>query len=380
MIKEYTLQNGEKRFKFQLYLGVDPITGKKKKTTRRGFLTRKEANLEVARLKLQFEEGSSAPQQRMKFKELHDVWIAYYETTIKPSSFLRQRDTLMKHVLPYFGGMFVDKITIAHCQQYVNQQHKKLVNYNNSVNLVYRILQYGLTLELIEKNPMQNVLRPKRRTSEKRETEFWSREELLHFFECLEVTQYGPNLKVLYRILAYTGMRKSEALALRWSDIDHIKGTVTIARTAAMTKNGLITQETKTEAGMRTISLDQGTLAIIREFEPLAKRTLLFYGQAHKGKEQLIFFNERNELYYLDYPNHFLKKIIKKFKLNPIHVHGFRHTHCTLLFEAGASIKEVQVRLGHNDIKTTMEIYNHISEQKREETSDKFMLYLAKND
>ena len=57
--------------------------------------------------------------------------------------------------------------------------------------------------------------------------------------------------------------------------------------------------------------------------------------------------------------------------------HGLRHTHCSLLFEAGATLKEVQDRLGHSDIKTTMNIYAHVTEKKKEETALKFAEYLA---
>ncbi len=67
-----------------------------------------------------------------------------------------------------------------------------------------------------------------------------------------------------------------------------------------------------------------------------------------------------------------MNKIIKENELKRITVHGFRHTHCSLLFESAASIKEVQVRLGHTDIKTTMDIYTHVSEKKKEETATRF--------
>lgn len=60
-----------------------------------------------------------------------------------------------------------------------------------------------------------------------------------------------------------------------------------------------------------------------------------------------------------------------------ITTHGFRHTHCSLLFEAGASIKEVQDRLGHSDIKTTMNIYAHVSKEKKEQTADIFAQYVG---
>lgn len=80
---------------------------------------------------------------------------------------------------------------------------------------------------------------------------------------------------------------------------------------------------------------------------------------------QLLFTTEENKPHYLDFLNHNLTKILKENKLKHMTVHGFRHTHCSLLFESGASIKEVQVRLGHTDVRTTMDIYAHVSEQKK---------------
>lgn len=76
------------------------------------------------------------------------------------------------------------------------------------------------------------------------------------------------------------------------------------------------------------------------------------------SEEQLLFTSNENNPLYLDYLNHNLKKIIEENYLEKMTVHGFRHTHCSLLFESGASIKEVQERLGHTDIKTTMNIYS----------------------
>lgn len=72
----------------------------------------------------------------------------------------------------------------------------------------------------------------------------------------------------------------------------------------------------------------------------------------------------------------YLKKFLREKSLPKITIHGFRHTHCSLLFEAGASIKEVQYRLGHSDIKTTMDIYAHVTERAKNQTADKFACYV----
>ena len=71
-----------------------------------------------------------------------------------------------------------------------------------------------------------------------------------------------------------------------------------------------------------------------------------------------------------------LKRICKKYDFKEIKVHGFRHTHCSLLFESGITIQEVQERLGHSDLKTTMSIYAHVKEKQKEEVGKKFARYV----
>ena len=90
------------------------------------------------------------------------------------------------------------------------------------------------------------------------------------------------------------------------------------------------------------------------------------------------FHQKKIKPLYLDYVNHNLKIIIKENNLKHITLHGFRHTHCSLLFESGASVKEVYVRLGHTDIKTTMDdIYTHIAKKQTEETAIRFADFMS---
>lgn len=94
----------------------------------------------------------------------------------------------------------------------------------------------------------------------------------------------------------------------------------------------------------------------------------------------MLFTTEENKPYYLDFINHNLKLIVKEHNLKYITPHGFRHTHCSLLFESGASLKEVQIRLGHTDIKTTMDIYAHVSKWQTEETASRFADFMKETD
>ena len=132
----------------------------------------------------------------------------------------------------------------------------------------------------------------------------------------------------------------------------------------------------KTEKSVRTISIDKRTLSVLRVWKSKQAEDYFKLGFNTRNEKQPIFTNSKNEYVnsakvYKDYI-----QIVKKYELKKITIHGFRHTHCSLLFEAGASIKEVQDRLGHTDVKTTMNIYAHVTKKAKEETAQKFAGYV----
>lgn len=92
--------------------------------------------------------------------------------------------------------------------------------------------------------------------------------------------------------------------------------------------------------------------------------------------DRMVFTREDGTPIRLAYPNDKLNEIIRSNNLHKITVHGLRHTHASLLFEAGASIKEVQERLGHSDIKMTMNIYTHVTKAVKEKTADRFEKFM----
>lgn len=251
------------------------------------------------------------------------------------------------------------------------------------MGLTSSILKYALSLRLIRSNPMDGVIRPKRRKrvdEEKFVAPYYTKDELLDF---IEITKSYPDpLYPIFRILAFTGLRKGELLGLRWKDIDFRNKTLSVKQTLATVENWRLEfQVPKTEKSLRTISLDDETLQVIKRWQLKQKELFLQFGiKALKKGDQLLFTTEENKPYYLDFINHNLKLIVKEHDLKYITPHGFRHTHCSLLFESGASLKEVQVRLGHTDIKTTMDIYAHVSKRQTEETASRFADFMKEAD
>lgn len=378
MIKEYYLQDGSKRYLFKSYLGIDPITGKQKHTTRRGFKTKKEAMLSLSRLKLEVDEHGIKQYQKMTFEEIYKLWRDQYKNTVKESTYVIQLDVIRLHILPHFGNLLIDKITLQYCQKQVNNWYSYYAKYSNLIGLTQRILDFAISLELISDNPMKKAVRPKRKKKidgKEHLPAYYSKNELQQFFECIK--QEDLKILLLFRLLAFTGVRKSELLALRWKDIILSNETLSVNQTLARGINYKpIFQTPKTSKSIRTISLDSVTLSLLKKWRLNQKEILLVQGIPSVESHGLIFTDIDGQAHDMDYPNRLLREFISKYSLKKITVHGFRHTHCSLLFEAGASIKEVQERLGHTDIQTTMNIYTHVTDQAKEITAQKFAAYV----
>lgn len=175
-------------------------------------------------------------------------------------------------------------------------------------------------------------------------------------------------------------MRKGEALALTWKDIDFKNKNLTIKK--ALTRgldSKLYIDTPKNRQSCRTISLDDTTIKVLKTWK-INQKTELKSNGFIVDSNQLIFSNKDNRLINPQITRKYILQVLNKNKeLSYIPTHGFRHTHCSLLFEAGASIKEVQERLGHSDVHTTLDIYAHVSKQIKAETANKFADYILKN-
>lgn len=379
-IRKYTKKDGSKAYMFNIYLGTDPVTGKQRRTTRRGFRTIAEAKVAMSRLELETKENGLPTSQRkiLTFKELYEMWFEQYKTTVKESSAFTQKKRIELHILPKFEKLRLDKINTAYCQKQVNSWFKTIKNYHNLIGLTRRILEYGKGLKQITSNPMDNIIIPKKKSKpdeKDKPDNFYDRQQLQEFMQTLK--EHAPfQMYVAFRVLAFTGIRKGELSALKWSDIDFSNATLSINRTVAFNENGdLYFQTPKTKNSKRTIALDRETAEILKKWKNEQRKELFKRGINLDKGDNLLFHNRRGGFIQTTIIG-FLNRFTDKYNLPNITPHGFRHTHASLLFEAGATIKEVQDRLGHEDVKTTLDIYTHVTKSAREETADKFAKYI----
>ena len=221
---------------------------------------------------------------------------------------------------------------------------------------------------------------PKRiETIEESEFEnFYSKSQLNEFLEYVE-EDLNENWYTYFRILAYSGARKSEILALKWIDIDFEENTININKTLTRgLNNRIIVQPTKTVNGRRVIDMDNESMKLLKQWKMQQAQFMFKLGFNTKSSDQLVFSNTRNNFYSINVPNRRMKNVQKRNGLREITVHGLRHTHCSILFSMGASIKDVQARLGHTDIQTTMNIYAHVTKEEKKDTADNFAKFMNK--
>ena len=143
--KQYTLNNGSKRWKFQAYLGTHPVKGTPVKTTRSGFKTKKEAQIALAQLQTDFEQNNRelTNQEKITFSELYDLWLKQYRLKVKPSTVATSRRFIENYALQHFGKLKLDKITVRYCQEIVNLWHDQYKQYHYFRKVVGQVLQFG---------------------------------------------------------------------------------------------------------------------------------------------------------------------------------------------------------------------------------------------
>ncbi|BAC12109.1 integrase [Oceanobacillus iheyensis HTE831] len=388
-IKKYTKKDGTTAYMFNAYLGKDPLTGKKKRTTRRGFKTKKDANIALSKILVEVDELGIRQNDQLTFQEVFEEWFKQHRREVKPTTVYAMESKFNRRILPVFGPYKMKDITRSHCQKAINGWAKELKTFKDYKIQANQVFRYAMKMDMIKRNPMDYVTLPKLKhemeyVAELEEKKhYYTREELRTF---LEAIQKDDMAYTMLRLLSFTGARKGELYALHWSDVDFHQKSISLKKTLIYTGGEKQLQTSKTKASRRIVSVDDETLAILKKWRSKQIQrylTLELAAPFQSDDKQPIFtvYNQlKHEMDYcrLAYLNDKLERIYQKNpELPQIKVHEFRHTHASLLFAAGASIKDVQSRLGHTDIQTTMDIYTHVTDEAKEKTAEMFQKYMT---
>ncbi|TPG70481.1 site-specific integrase [Brevibacillus laterosporus] len=303
----------------------------KKHTTKRGFKTKKEAQLDSIQFEQDIANGLYNPSSKaVTFEDVYQQWFEIHSKTLKRSSQKAIDSVFKNQILPHFGKLHMKDISKHYCQTFINQIATKVKSVNNIKMYAGQVFTFALKMDLIKMNPIEHVVIPKRVSDfvyedDTEERDYWEKNEIKQFISFTKKELTFRDF-LLFHMLIYIGARKGEILALQWNDIDFDMKTITFSKTLFHDKGEFVLQTAKTARSRRLISIDSGTLDLLKKWRTeLRKRQLSLTTPIHTN--DMIFTRADGLPIRLAHPNDKLKEIIKKHNLHPITVHGLRHTH-----------------------------------------------------
>ena len=345
----------------------DPETGESKQKWISGFATKEEARSARDKARTEARTGVFVAPTKITVQEHFESWWEIKKEKVKPTTAENYRFLLDRYILPRLGSQLLKDLTSVKIEKMLIdliQNHSE-----STVRLVSIVLTQGLERavkdRLLPLNPAKGIERPK---GKKRVVTPYTSGELKLLLEKLE----SHRLFAFFRLLAYTGGRRGEILALRWSDLNQEKATLSISKNRTRLGKTVIEQEsTKGGVGKREVQLDFETLRLTKDHRRRQIEERMKAGSL--WQEANYIFTQENGL-PLDpsTPYHLFKRTAKKLGLRPESLHSIRHLHATELLNSGAGVHLVKDRLGHSDISTTLRIYAHIRPEQKQEVADLF--------
>ena len=391
--------------KWQYQFEAAKVEGKRKQITKSGFNTKKEAlDAGVKALAEYNNSGLHFEPSEISMSDYLDYWLEnYVELNLRTNTIAGYKGIVDNYLKPTLGIYKLKSLTPSILQNYIN---KRYINGSSKSNLkrISSVLNLSLKYavhpcKFIKENPMQYISMPKYEKKNEEDVKTVTLQEFDTIIERFpETTDYYLPLMIGF----HTGCRIGEVLAITWDDIDFKNKTISINK--ALIFNDKNKQwyfgPPKTFTSNRSIKIGNTLINILKKFKKKQMENKLKYGEYYKiiySKEELINNKSLQRLCVLNanIPSGDLKqqnvicaridgnllttngmKYVSKvvnYELNiDFKFHSLRHTHATLLIQNGANIKDVQTRLGHASVETTLDTYTHSTEDSSRNTADLF--------
>jgi integrase len=315
-------------------------TGKKRKSQKRGFKTKKEAEEWYAHFMLQ---QASDPSMT-----LNDFWIIYkedMEKRLRKTTMIQKEYVMKDKVLPYFGNTPLNEITAPKIRKWQGEMLEKgfkptyLKTINNQLSA---IMNYAVNFYDLRSNPCRKAGSMGKSRADERP--YWTLEEFQQFSDAIIDKQ---DSWLAFQILFWTGMRLGELLALQVKDVDLDNGTITVDESLARIGGEDLITAPKTESSVRVITIHKELQESLREY----------IASIYRAKPSTRLFAGRTKSFF----EHEMERGIKQSGVKKITVHCTRHSHASMLVQMGFSPVEIAKRLGHGKVTTTIETYCHQS-------------------
>jgi integrase len=361
-------RRGRNSFRLKYETGPrDPVTGKRQIA----FETVKAVNAkEAQRLLTQrlanLDAGDFVMPNRLTLAEHVLAWLA--DADISPKTRERYDQLCTKQIIPHLGKLRLQHLTPAH----VKAWHRQLLQSGGirgdrlsprTVGHAHRVLrqalQYAVDLELLARNPTLKAKAPKTDATEIR---ILGPDEITQTLTGLA----GHVLLPIVTLALASGFRRGELCALSWQDIDFDNTVIRVERSLEETKQGLLLKAPKTEHGKRLVTIDSGTLEVLREHRRQQNIVRLSAGLGGAGPKDFVFAQADGSPLHPDRLSSLWWRTRKKLMLPDVSFHSFRHVNASLLIAGGYDLMRLSRRLGHAKADYTLRLYGHLYRQSED--------------
>lgn len=312
--------------------------GKRKQTTKRGFSTKREAQKWEAEVK-----ASDNADMNVLLETFVDMYFEDKKGELKERSITNKRYMIDAHVIPYFGKKKMNEIKASDIIQWQNIMREKGFSqtYLRMIqNQVTALFTHATKIYSLSDNPCKRV--KKMGKSDASELNFWTKAEYDAFIETVDEKD---RYYTLFEIMFWTGCREGEVLALTADDIDFTNNIIRINKTFYRKSGRDVITEPKTEGSVRVVDIPEFLKVEIQDY----------YQRLYKYPSDARLFPISAEAL-----QHKMKRHIEKAGVKKIRVHDLRHSHVAYLIHEGVQPLMIKQRLGHKDIKITLNTYGHL--------------------
>ena len=356
--------------KYSYYFKYKDSYGKWRTKEKGGFKTKKEAESAMRKAITDYEElNHVATKANYTLEQYVKYWFENVgELSLRYDSLVLYKGVSKNHILPTLGSIKLECLTPSQLQHFFTLKQKK---YGKSlIGAIKNVLNGSLNLavkqKLITVSPMKFVEFATAK-SKKKTVKILDKTVLQSIIDKVENTShFTPAL-----IAIHTGMRRGEILGLVWDDVDFDANTISIDKQLKYQDEQLIHADVKTTSSIRVLQMTKKLRDYLLDLKTINDKNKSFYKEYYYTPHDFVCCEESGEP--LKPHAVTLKFCALSDKLGiDFSFHDFRHAHATAMLEAEANILVLQERLGHSDIKTTVNTYSHVTKKLEDQSLEKF--------
>lgn len=364
-MRGHITKRGKDSYSIAVSLGKDATTGKYKYqwTTVKG--TKKETEKRLSELLHQLDNGTFIKPGKTTLAEYLEKWLKdYVWPNLAPRTAEGYETIVSQHLIPKLGSFPLTQLRPEHLQKYYSEMlsigrcnsagglSAQTVRHHHTA--LHKALQTAVEWGLLSRNVADAVKPPH---AEHPEMQTWGEDDIIRFLEAAKATPYYA----LFYTALFTGMRRSEFLALRWSDIDLFLCQVYVNRSLHQLRDGsIIYRAPKTAKGRRMVALSPSVALLLQEHKEKQEAMRAMLGVPLKD-DDLVFSTLEGKPLRPNTVTRAWTMLAARAGVKIIRLHDARHTHASLMLKQGVHPKIVQERLGHATIAITLDTYSHVA-------------------